>query len=162
MYLSVARGLCDRGLAVLYMSVYLCVARGLCDLRLTVLHMSAYLCVARGLCDRRLAVLHILMLEEHGCLWMAPVCSSWVFMSRGSTERSPACPLGVGLAAARGNTMMSRAVLLARLAHARRVSWYVEQPQTSLMPRHPRWQELFNHDQSGQRVGRWLNHDGRS
>lgn len=49
-------------------------------------------------------------IREHGILWASPVCSTWVWMSRGSTGRSAENPLGdiTRSAVREGNLMVSR------------------------------------------------------
>ena len=42
---------------------------------------------------------------------------------------------------AAGNAMISRVVLLLYLLDDKNIFWVVEQPQSSLMEKHPRWQE---------------------
>ena len=70
-----------------------------------------------------------------GFAHFAPVCSSWVWMSRSSTKRSDCSPMGnegfhnVSLA----NKMVSRVVLLILLLHRRGCWVVVEQPSSSFM-----------------------------
>lgn len=93
----------------------------------------------------RTCVRQILKMSPPALLWLAPVCSSWIFLSRASTKRSPACPEGdASLTVVRhGNIMLSRVVLLVRLAQGLGHRWCVEQPTSSLMNRMPRLQEVF-------------------
>jgi len=93
----------------------------------------------------RLAVQMTLCIVSGGLLWAAPVCSSWVFMSRGSTGRSATTPLGSSSSksATEGNIMAGRCAALAMLAALLNVKWCIEQPITSLMPKHPRMQQLW-------------------
>jgi hypothetical protein len=93
----------------------------------------------------RLAIQMTLCIVPGGLLWAAPVCSSWVFMSRGSTGRTSVLPLGAATStsAKQGNLLASRCAALAALAAGINVTWAFEQPMTSLMPRHPRMQSLW-------------------
>jgi hypothetical protein len=78
-----------------------------------------------------------------GFLWLATVCSSWVWMSRGSTGRSMEFPLGIPcLSTDNGNKMVARCALLMLLAIAMGSAWCLEQPMTSLMAMHPALQWL--------------------
>ena len=83
-------------------------------------------------------------MSGRGLLWMAPVCSSWIFMSMGTTMRSRWTPEGdTSVACVKdGNIMVCRCVLLAALAHALNLTWIIEQPSSSVMVYHPRMQWL--------------------
>lgn len=73
-----------------------------------------------------------------GFLWLATVCSSWVWIAQGSTGRSIECPLGRPCrSTARANMMVARCSLLALLCIAVGNSWALEQPASSLMVMHP-------------------------
>ncbi len=80
-----------------------------------------------------------------GCL-MAPVCSTWTFMNRGTSKRSLACPYGNAAVQSvqEGNTMVARCVLLLLLLASRGCWWVLEQPQGSLMQEHPALQHLMS------------------
>lgn len=88
------------------------------------------------------AIFNTLRLEEGSGLFQAPVCSTWVFMSRGSTLRSNSRPLGRtdSQKVHDGNIMTSRCMILCILAAAKGVWWLVEQPATSIMELHPSFQ----------------------
>ncbi|CAE7441062.1 unnamed protein product [Symbiodinium necroappetens] len=79
-----------------------------------------------------------------GCL-SAPVCSSWVFMSRGSTCRTKARPLGRcdSEGVQNGNIMTARVLILMLLASAKGIFWLLEQPASSIMEHHPCFQEVL-------------------
>ena len=79
-----------------------------------------------------------------GCL-SAPVCSSWVFMSRGSTLRTRGRPLGRDNSECveQGNTMTARVLILMVLAAAKGCFWLLEQPSSSIMELHPIFQEVL-------------------
>ena len=55
-----------------------------------------------------LTILH--RLHEGGIMWLATVCSSWVWISRSSTSRSPEQPMGRedSQSVASGNIMTAR------------------------------------------------------
>lgn len=90
------------------------------------------------------AVQMTLRLKIGGLLWAGTPCSTWVFLARGSTGRSQGHPLGREdtRSVSDANLVVSRVALLILLAVARGASWIVEQPTTSLMPRHPRMMQL--------------------
>jgi len=75
----------------------------------------------------------------------APVCSSWTWVGRSQTWRRVYRPLGdTGRAAvAAANVMVSRMVLHLYMLVARGVWWILEQPATSLLEDHPRFQAFL-------------------
>jgi hypothetical protein len=79
-----------------------------------------------------------------GVLFAAPVCSSWVWMNRGSSGRSLAEPLGFEHRphVQEGNLQVARLVLLLLLCHCFDIGWVVEQPGSSLLHAHPRFEML--------------------
>jgi hypothetical protein len=91
------------------------------------------------------AVAYALRLKKGGLCWCAPVCSSWVFMSQGSTMRSRARPMGDPNAQSvqAGNLMVSRLALLLYVLSWKQVWWVIEQPNSSLLIYHDRIQELL-------------------
>lgn len=92
------------------------------------------------------AVYQVLRIKPGGSLTLAPVCGTWVWLSRGSTKRSAQCPLGdpsASAAVAGANVMVARCVLLIILCASRGINWVLEQPQGSLLERHPAMQWLF-------------------
>ncbi|CAK9085109.1 unnamed protein product [Durusdinium trenchii] len=91
------------------------------------------------------AVYTVLRLSPGSSLTLAPVCSTWVWMSRGSTKRSKALPLGDDSApsVALGNTMVARCALLLFLAAARGIWFVLEQPRGSLLEYHPAMQRVL-------------------
>ena len=74
-------------------------------------------------------------LRPNGLLFAAPVCSSWVFMSRGSTGRDLA--LAGHWKSSRGvmaaNAMVARVAALCHFAASAGVHFVVEQPASSVM-----------------------------
>lgn len=73
---------------------------------------------------------------EAGCMtFWAPVCSTWVWMSRSSTWRRIWRPLGnESFATVRNaNIMVSRVALCLHILAIRCVIWAVEQPLTSVL-----------------------------
>lgn len=74
----------------------------------------------------------------------APVCSTWVFVSRGSTHRSKDNPLGdeSNSKVSNANAMVVRVLLLCWLAVSIGVMVILEQPVNSLMQDHPFFQTL--------------------
>ena len=75
----------------------------------------------------------------------APVCSSWIVISRGTTRRVWCAPVGdTSVKCVRdGNVMVSRLVILLYGLQALGCTWVVEQPMSSLMSMHRRWQEMY-------------------
>ena len=82
-----------------------------------------------------------------GFLWLATVCSTWVWISSSSTGRTVDYPLGVPCeSTASANCMVARCGLLVVLAISRGCIWALEQPASSLMVLHPTmvWIRQFN------------------
>ena len=77
-------------------------------------------------------------------LWLAPVCSSFIFMSKGSTWRTWVNPLGDirYFSVRKANVMASRCVLLCRLAHALGIIFILEQPISSTFHWLGRFQDM--------------------
>jgi hypothetical protein len=87
------------------------------------------------------AIALVLRVRPGGFIWLGIVCSSWVFMSRGSTGRHVNKILGVPWASVlTGNLMVSRAMLLLWLADSLGHFVTLKQPVSSLLPNHPRVQ----------------------
>jgi hypothetical protein len=93
------------------------------------------------------AVELILRLRPGSLIWGAPPCSSFVFMSRGTTLRSKDNPLGNVLhrSVRHANMVVARLVVLLMLGLLRGCQFCVEQPGTSLMGSLPCWQFLMQH-----------------
>ncbi len=85
----------------------------------------------------------ILSCAAGALVWFAPVCSSWVFINRATSGRSPLLPTGnQNLEYVRaGNMQASRVAALISLCNALGLTWILEQPRSSLMLYHPRLQE---------------------
>ncbi|CAE7373324.1 unnamed protein product [Symbiodinium natans] len=92
------------------------------------------------------ALYQVMNLAPGTFLTLAPVCSSWVFMSRGTTKRTKGRPLGDQEAPSvdAGNRMASRVAILLFIACAKRVHIVMEQPRGSLLQEHPGMQALFS------------------
>jgi len=92
-----------------------------------------------------LALNSALRLRHHAICPLGPVCSSWVWVNRNSSGRSYLNPLGsAGVDyVENANCMVSRVVAILLIITYRCSTWIVEQPQSSLMFRHPRWQYLI-------------------
>ena len=75
---------------------------------------------------------------------VAPVCSSYVWVNRGTSRRCISCPLGnirrtyIKLA----NVMVSRVALMLLLMYVKGILVILEQPQGSTLELHPRIQWL--------------------
>ena len=90
------------------------------------------------------------------CYCAQVLCATrWSICARGSTLRSYLNALGnENLQSVRdANTMVGCCSLLMGLICARGGSWLLEQPEHSLMARHPRFRQLCRR----QTVSRWLN-----
>lgn len=76
--------------------------------------------------------------------WCGVLCSSWVSMAKGATHRSHCLPHGYTehRAVAEGNVMAARVALLALLVTALGGNWVIEQPRSSLLFQHERFQWL--------------------
>ena len=89
-----------------------------------------------------LALSCVLRIAPGGILWVGVVCSSWVFMCRHTTGRTHIDILGnedrEGVLLA--NRMVSRVLLLVRLAVSLGIIVLLEQPLSSIMYLHPRFQ----------------------
>ncbi len=121
---SVSRGLRLRGLVGAAMDLRF-------DARHDIMTSVGFLCALKLLARVR----------PGGLLWSAPPCSSWVYMSRGSTGRHERVagwydtrPL-----VATQNALAARVASLCSLASARGVWWIVEQPSSSLMFEYCPW-----------------------
>ena len=92
-----------------------------------------------------LALNLVLRILNHGMLWTAPVCSSWVWISRSRTGRSTLNASGnlKHLSVRTANRMVDFTVLLIVVAYARGVEVYLEQPCSSVMPHYPCVEALF-------------------
>ena len=79
--------------------------------------------------------------KQGGANVNGPVCSSWVFLSRSTTQRSLLCPLGNPRVrcVAQGNEMVARLMLFILVMCMKGVWWLIEQPSSSLMHCHPRF-----------------------
>ena len=80
------------------------------------------------------AVTCVCDLNPQGYLWLATVCSSWVWMCSFSTGRTADNPLGVPSPCVNlANIMVARCGLLIMLATTSGNVWTLEQPWSSLM-----------------------------
>ena len=79
-----------------------------------------------------------LLLKPGGFSMNAPVCSTWVWMSRSTTGRRLWKPLGNRTKNCKSaNIMVARVTLLLYIYEALGVFWVLEQPTNSLMACHP-------------------------
>ena len=90
------------------------------------------LCTPRGFLY---AMCLVLATKDRGFLWFATVCSSWVWMCRGTSERSRGDIYGRpgSRSCYEGNMQAARSALLMLLGASRRIWWTLEQPASSLM-----------------------------
>ena len=100
-----------------------------------ILSVAGFLLLARQVCRVR----------RCGIVLLAPVCSSFSWMSRYSTGRNVNEPLGHSWSpsATEGNLLVARTILLLRLIVARGCVYILEQPLGSIMPEHPRFQQFL-------------------
>jgi hypothetical protein len=91
------------------------------------------------------AVMYALCVVPGGVTAFAPVCSSWLWVARNATKRSTLDPLGdIRFQGVRdANKMVSRVVLLLELLTIMGVVWILEQPVSSLLSMHPRFQAFL-------------------
>ena len=77
-----------------------------------------------------------------GLLWMAPVCSTFVWLGRSKFKRSVCWPEGDIRRAdvVRGNTLCNRCLALACISDSRLLQWCLEQPLSSVMGHMRRFQ----------------------
>jgi len=79
-----------------------------------------------------------------GLLWLAPPCSSWVWMSRSSTGRHLHVLGDRAYANVRAqNALVARITYAVVLCIKRGVHWIIEQPSSSVMWDHPRLQAVL-------------------
>ncbi len=92
-----------------------------------------------------LALAILLSVKPGGLVWLAPVCSSWVFINRSTSMRSPLLPTGNTALphVQRGNLQAARCAALIWLAEFLGLAWVVEQPKTSLLHHSDRFAELL-------------------
>ena len=77
---------------------------------------------------------------DEGLIWLGTVCSSWIWLSRGSCRRTRAKPRGgffEGISVQKGNILTAHSAVLMAIAYARGLIWVLEQPDSSLMKYHP-------------------------
>lgn len=92
-----------------------------------------------------MALVLVLRIRPGGLLWLAPVCSSWVFLCLGTSKRHKFFNMlgDTDLEFVRkANIMVSRCAILIRLCFALGVHWMLEQPLSSLMIFHDRLDEI--------------------
>lgn len=85
-------------------------------------------------------------LVAHGIFAGGPPCKSWVFMSRSKSQRSTAFPLGnlKRQFVAEGNVVVSRVCMLSLMVMAIDGDIMIEQPISSIMDYHPKFQHMFS------------------
>ena len=80
-----------------------------------------------------------------GLLWLAPVCTTFVFLASSKHRRCPALPLGdfnrpdVHL----GNVLANRSIALIALCDSMRIHWALEQSSNSVMGHLKRFQQRW-------------------
>ena len=93
-------------------------------------------------CTGFLTALQIaLSLKPGGVMWLAPPCSTWVWMARSSTGRNMAVHGNFTLPLVlRQNALVERVVLLLEVVTAQGGHWIVEQPTSSILWHYPAMQ----------------------
>jgi hypothetical protein len=98
-------------------------------------------------CGFLVAITMIFSVCKGGLVWIAPPCSTWVWMSRSSTGRSDKSHGTLGdpdnLNVQRQNILVARMCYLLALCWARGVHFIIEQPASSVMMKHPRLVKFF-------------------
>ena len=76
---------------------------------------------------------------DDGFVWEGTLCSSWIWLSRGTTRRTRALPRGdqSSSSVVTGNALAARSAIIIAICYARGLSWVLEQPDSSLMKQHP-------------------------
>ena len=123
-------------------------ARGLCAIGYDRVHcrQSQDILTPAGFCTALLFCRQLL--PGSALAHWGPMCSSWVYLSRGSSGRRVYNVLGIrpdgstSRAVREGNLTVSRLVLLLMVCSALDVIWIVEQPQSSLLFLHKRMRQL--------------------
>ena len=92
-----------------------------------------------------LALMMLLRLKSTGLLWLAPVCSSWIWMNLGTSKRNKIAIFGdqTHNYVRAANLQVARVCLLLEWACAMGQHWGLEQPISSLLEFHPRFQDLL-------------------
>ena len=86
----------------------------------------------------------ILLLQVGALCWLAPPCSTWVWISRASSKRSRDKPLGVGHKSTEdANTLATRGCYLVVFAFASGIKVIIEQPASSLLWEHPAFKKVL-------------------
>ena len=98
-----------------------------------------YFCSAEGF---TLAICMVERLAPGGMSFLAPVCSNWIWLVRSVSGRCSAFPLGYEWVpdVAWSNAMVARVVLLLTMLAAKKCAWMIEQPLSSVLYLHPRFQ----------------------
>ena len=79
-------------------------------------------------------------LKKSALAHWATVCSSFIFLSKGTTKRTDENPWGFDRPSVRtANQQVVRMLLIIILLKARKVAWLLEQPMTSTMCKIPLW-----------------------
>lgn len=91
-----------------------------------------------------LAAQRLLQLRRGGCLWCAPVCSTWVWVGRSQTGRTSENPAGFNTRCVQNaNRMVENTIVLATWAIARGCFVSLEQPSSSILHLFPPAKALF-------------------
>lgn len=116
---------------------YACIARDIkMSKHLDIASGTGFMAILQGL--RSLAIC--------GLAWLAIPCSSWIFLSRGSTKRSRLRPKGkraykkVRLA----NKIARRVVYLCHYIEKKGAYWCIENPTSSIIHMYPPMRELLD------------------
>ena len=77
----------------------------------------------------------MLRVRPGGCLWAAPECKTWVWLSRSQTKRSREDPHGdvTKEAVLKANKMVISLALLFAVAYAREIAIFMEQPSSTVL-----------------------------
>lgn len=88
----------------------------------------------------------VFRLTPGGICFLAPVCSNWIWLVRSVSGRCSAYPLGYYWIpeVEWSNSMVSRVVIILKIMKALGSPWVIEQPLSSVLYLHPRFQEFLN------------------
>ena len=91
-----------------------------------------------------LALRAAMAIHPGGVMWLAPPCSSWVWLTRHSSGRDVITEGDLTQASiVAQNALVERVVLVLEVLHARGVHWIVEQPASSVLWDYPAMQRCI-------------------
>lgn len=91
------------------------------------------------------ALTFLVVTFQCGLTWAAPPCSSWVFLSAGTTKRKKTNPMGdcENEKVVWNNKLVHKLACLLEFASMFGIYFIIEQPTSSILWQHPRIQQMF-------------------